>query len=116
MARWLSRARDAIRDICDEADDKVAERVHTEVHALMTEYFREPTGYYQSRVVIDRTGPTAVVHDSGVIYGPWLAGTGSRNRTTRFKGYPHWRLARQRADAHVPGIVGVIVARRLRGR
>jgi hypothetical protein len=29
----------------------------------------------------------SVVQDGGVIYGPWLEGVGSRNRTTRFKGY-----------------------------
>lgn len=40
-----------------------------------------------------------VVHDSGVIYGPWLAGTGSRNApVTRFRGYTHWRKAAQRIE------------------
>ena len=32
----------------------------------------------------------------GVIYGPWLEGTGSRNYpVTRFKGYRNWRRVTQ---------------------
>ena len=44
-----------------------------------------------------------VVHDSGVIYGPWLAGTGSRNApATRFAGYNHWRKVAQRLQSEAP--------------
>jgi hypothetical protein len=31
------------------------------------------------------------VHDSGIVYGPWLEGEGSRNKTTPFKGYRMFR-------------------------
>jgi hypothetical protein len=31
------------------------------------------------------------IHDSDVVYGPWLEGTSSRNKTTRFKGYQSFR-------------------------
>ncbi len=33
------------------------------------------------------------VHDSNVVYGPWLEGVSSRNQTTRFKGYAMFRNA-----------------------
>jgi len=54
------------------------------------------------------------VSDGGVIYGPWLEGTGSRNQTTRFKGYGMFRKTRQWADdqsseiakTHVRRLVG----------
>lgn len=62
--------------------------------------FRNPTGWYRSHITEKRMGSVWVVQDSGVIYGPWLAGTGSRNATSRFKGYQHWR----RLIAYLHGI------------
>jgi hypothetical protein len=65
---------------------------------------RNPTGFYRSQISsatrFNRTAThDVVVHDSGVIYGPWLAGTGSRNApVTRFRGYTHWRKAAQRIE------------------
>ncbi len=55
--------------------------------------FKAPTGWYRSHITPMRMGSVWIVQDSGVIYGPWLAGTGSRNATSRFKGYNHWRRA-----------------------
>jgi hypothetical protein len=37
-------------------------------------------------------------------YGPWLEGTGSRNQTTRFKGYHGFRIAGQELDGRARGI------------
>lgn len=55
--------------------------------------FINPTGWYKSHITPKKLGPFWVIQDSGVVYGPWLAGTSSRNRTSRFKGYHHWRRA-----------------------
>ena len=41
---------------------------------------------------------SGTLRDGGVIYGPWLEGTGSRNNTTRFKGYASFRKAKQHID------------------
>ena len=65
---------------------------------------QNPTGFYRSQIssAVRHNRVTThdvVVHDSGVIYGPWLAGTGSRNApVTRFRGYTHWRKAAQRIE------------------
>jgi hypothetical protein len=53
--------------------------------------FKNPTGWYRSHITPKKIGPFWMIQDSGVPYGPWLAGTSSRNRTSRFKGYQHWR-------------------------
>lgn len=66
---------------------------------------QHPTGFYESKVRIDRsTQEHATVTDGGVIYGPWLEGTSSRNRTTRFKGYSTFRRMSQQLNSRVPGI------------
>jgi hypothetical protein len=53
------------------------------------------TGHYRRNVVGKQRGLVGIITDSGVVYGPWLEGTGSRNKTTRFKGYKSFRRTKQ---------------------
>lgn len=41
---------------------------------------------------------TIVTDNHAIVYGPWLEGTGSRNQTTRFKGYFSVRQAAQQVN------------------
>lgn len=59
---------------------------------------KHPTGHYQSQIQTTNRGDTNVVDDNGVIYGPWLEGVGSRNKTTRFKGYATFRKTTGKLD------------------
>ena len=73
------------------------------------------TGHYarsiNGRMVSNLHG---VISDSGVVYGPWLEGVGSRNQATRFKGYAIFRrtrdklqrLSRDILDKHVKKALG----------
>lgn len=54
------------------------------------------TGKYTMPVTAE--GGEAVVTSELATYGPWLEGTGSRNQTTRFKGYFSFRQATQALD------------------
>lgn len=62
-----------------------------------------PTGHYRSQIdyTVNQGSGAVVVHDRGVVYGPWLEGTGSRNATSRFKGYATFRKIMQQAQADV---------------
>lgn len=60
------------------------------------------TGKY-TLPVIAGADQTVVTTDLAT-YGPWLEGTGSRNETTRFKGYHAFRLASQELDAVAGGL------------
>lgn len=53
--------------------------------------------YTMPVVVADPVTDTVVTTELAT-YGPWLEGTGSRNETTRFKGYHGFRLAAQALD------------------
>jgi hypothetical protein len=67
---------------------------------------RHPTPYYETQVTVQRVATDLVeVHDRGVVYGPWLEGVGSRNRTTRFKGYFSLRRAYQQLHTQIPGLL-----------
>ena len=50
------------------------------------------------------------IHYSDVIYGPWREGVGSRNQTTRFKGYHMFRQAKGELERKIPGIINHRVA------
>lgn len=77
----------------DEAREDIAEFAEEHVLNLMGAAFRQPTGYYESNVMTERaSADVSRVHDSGVVYGPWLEGVGTRNRERPgFPGYFHWR-------------------------
>ncbi len=98
------RAADAARRFSDEAARVVAQAgvdiVRGELHAVL----RHSTGYYESRIRADRVRGEWGVDDSGVVYGPWLAGVSSRNSRTHFRGYSHWRRATQRLQAQAAPI------------
>lgn len=76
-------------DVAEEGRDIV--RFNSDVS------FKTQTPYYITKLRISDAGVAARdVDDSGVIYGPWLEGVGSRNfPNTRFKGYAMFRRATQ---------------------
>lgn len=103
------RARAAVNAYVDRLERDLAETgaeiVRDELHRVL----RHPTGYYESRITVERGH---IVTDQGVIYGPWLAGLGSRNfPVTRFRGYEHWRRAVERLRSRSRGIAERLLRR-----
>jgi hypothetical protein len=105
------RAPAIIDDLVREAAWVVGTKALSEVQMLLDASIRNPTPYYETQITIDRRVDDVRVHDRGIIYGPWLEGTGSRNRTTRFKGYASFRRAAQEIERRVPEIVEPVVRR-----
>ena len=90
---------------------EVANQALADVHLIMDRSFRNPTPYYETQVTVERRGEVDVVHDRGIIYGPWLEGVGSRNATTRFKGYAMFRRATQETARKVSALCQPVVDR-----
>ena len=107
------RAERAIQAYLYDVNDDIAREYRDAVVGELRRVVRHPTPYYWTKITADRDGATAVVHDQGVVYGPWLAGVGSRNATSRFKGYAHWRIAGQLVRRRVPGIMQRLLRRSL---
>ena len=103
------RALRAAAVMTEEIIRDVGQEAFHEVGIALDAVLKHPTGYYESQITTDRTTSGVLVHDSGVIYGPWLAGVGSRNETSRFKGYSHWLRARQRTQNRVRSIARPVV-------
>lgn len=100
------RAAHAMQAFTEDARDQIAEFGEEVALREMGMAFQHPTGYYESNVKTTLvSSDTARVDDSGVVYGPWLEGVGSRNSpVTRFAGYGHWRIAKDLVAARGPEI------------
>lgn len=105
----------AIQQAVDEAEEEIATMGADHLKGdLGAPPFQNPTGWYASHITQKRFGSLWVVQDSGVIYGPWLAGTGSRNwPVTRFKGYNHWRRLTVYLNKIAKPVTEKIIARAL---
>lgn len=95
-----------------EVADYTKYEVLTQLHGVL----QHPTGYYESRIDDQTVSPFVHrIHDSGVIYGPWLEGVGSRNApVTRFKGYRTFQIVRNRMAQKAKAIIEAHTARTLR--
>lgn len=81
----------AIEDLVEEGERDVTSQLYPG-HGL-------DTGHYRRSINGEITDSlNGRIHDSGVVYGPWLEGTSSRNRSSRFKGYAMFRNAFQRLE------------------
>lgn len=96
-----------------QTETAIAEYALWRVKAYNAADFKNPTGRYRSRLHIVRRGAIEV-NDSNSVYGPWLEGTGSRNASSRFKGYHHWRRAAADVQRAAPRLANAIVAREIR--
>lgn len=86
----------AVEDFQVAAENAVGDYVVNEIQSELGQVLKNPTGYYKSKIVTNRQADDSLVSDSGVVYGPWLEGVGSRNKSTRFKGYATFRRVTQR--------------------
>lgn len=107
------RAPHIIAEFIDAAQREVAAAAQAEVHQILDQSIKRPTPYYETQITTSRLGPDVVVHDRGIVYGPWLEGVSERNRRTRFKGYAAFRRSAQRTQARVPELVAVVYRRML---
>jgi hypothetical protein len=106
--RHVARAMNDIeREVAHYAKDQVDQRFN--------QVLRTQTPYYRTRIQAVRSSGDWEVNDGGVIYGPWLEGTGSRNSpVTRFKGYRTFRYVAQKVDGNADRIAERVLAPYLR--
>lgn len=100
-----------IRDTADEWTQTLAVTGAADIRATQNVTFRTRTPHARLQTEARREAPGWMIWDQRLIYGPWLEGTGSRNRTSRFKGYGIWRAAASKISARAVAIGQPIVAR-----
>jgi hypothetical protein len=97
-----------------DIERQVADMGEALVQANLASSLRNPTGFYQSRVQATAAGGDWEITDNGVVYGPWLEGVGSRNRTTRFKGYASFRRAARELSVRAGAIANRVAVQYVR--
>lgn len=103
-ALFDERGERIFRDYCDDLEEQGAEWALRNIRRTFHSSFQNPTGYYESTVRIHDSEGGQEVWDggfAGAVYGPWLEGVGSRNDTTRFKGYHAFRKAAQKLERRI---------------
>lgn len=98
-----------------EAKYAIAQQVSADVHWTLNRDIKHPTPYYETQINIRPVAQDLSINDRGVIYGPWLEGTSSRNQATRFKGYAAFRKAFNEAKQYAQLMTDRIVTRYLGG-
>jgi hypothetical protein len=81
----------AVGDLAAEGETGVKKQLYPG-HGLISGHYRRSIHGETSAAFHGR------IHDSEVVYGPWLEGVSSRNQTTRFKGYAAFRNATQQLE------------------
>lgn len=117
-ALFNGQALRAQRDYFEAAKQGIAEEGVIMVRDDYDRHHRNPSGYAWSQVSMS-SEPDPVVWDGGIIYGPWLEGVSSRNKTTRFKGYRTYRRMSQELNRRATRIAESILPpflARMRGR
>lgn len=97
------RADAYIAEACQRAQDTLGGVGLAAVRA-QTSAFRHPTGRFASKLDMRSYRHGAVVA-APLIYGPWLEGSGSRNRKSRFPGYHLWTVAAQAVESAARPVV-----------
>lgn len=105
------RAQKAATAYLDVATAEVSDDGVNLVHAQLGSVLKHPTGYYEHHIVTDVAHDGHMVTDGGVVYGPWLEGVGSRNHSTRFKGYATFRRMTQVLDRRAQAIADQVLGR-----
>lgn len=93
-APLLASLHDAVNELVAEgeklAKGRAIEVVYSHGGAHPEQY--RPTGRWLNSLHGEMTGPyQGTIDDAKLVYGPWLEGVGSRNESTRFKGYATFR-------------------------
>lgn len=110
------RARREFRRFRDDLEEESAEFVLDHIQGTFHSHFKHPTGYYESNVRIKNSSEVWDGGQAGPVYGPWLEGVGSRNNTTRFKGYHAFRKAADALDRRIEDMGDRLFRLRYRNR
>lgn len=104
-----SHSKAAAKRAVIRANEALAQATYDRIMQRLSRVLKNPTGYYESRIQIDRKQVYRGVSDGGVVYGGWLEGVARTNKSTRFKGYHTFREVRQEINRDKDKIVAPVV-------
>lgn len=95
-------------------NEAIAQEGVNRVLTMLGRVLKNPTGYYESKIQVERRSIYRGVTDSNVIYGGYLEGVSVLNKRTRFKGYHTFRTIKQELDKDKVRLAEPLVAKMVR--
>lgn len=92
-----------------QVNEVLAQEGVRRVQARLRDVLQNPSGFYQSKIQVERGQRYRGFSDGKVVYGGWLEGTSSLNRARRFKGYRTFRLVRQSLNRDKAALVAPVI-------
>lgn len=89
----------------DAAQASVGQFIVDRVRQRLDNVLVNPSGNYRASVKASVLQESTLITDGGIVYGPWLEGTSSRNDRSRFKGYAVFRRTLDEVQEQVPQLV-----------
>ena len=112
--KMVKAVNSATRELVQKGEQRLAEQLRPRPAGVYLSVEqagpgKASTGNYRRNISTEFKNMSAIIYDGNVVYGPWLEGIGSRNATSRFKGYGVYRqtasylgkISRGIYDAHV---------------
>ncbi len=96
-----------------EVNEVLAQEAVNRIKVRLGQVLKNPSGFYESRIAVNRGQRYRGAWDNRVAYGGWLEGVDPRN-SGRFKGYRTFRLVRQTIDKDHDRLVQPVVTRLVR--
>jgi hypothetical protein len=93
-----SETKAAAKRMVIDLNAKLAGEGVDRVKKHLRQVLRHPSGYYESRIEVQRRSVYRGIWDNNVPYGGWLEGVDPRNRTTKFKGYYTFMIVKHTLD------------------
>jgi hypothetical protein len=115
-AIWTDEGRQIVRRAVEQGVQDTSDWAEHRVLERLDEVIRVNRHVYTSHIRVDRVSEDRYdVTDGGVIYGPWLEGTGSRNSPkTRFPGYFTFRQVETETEGRAEEIMDRVLDERVR--
>lgn len=101
-------------DFATDAEKAIGDYALAVVGDELRANIQHSTGRYISHVSVETLQDDVLITDGGVVYGPWLEGTSTRNKTTRFKGYASFRRATKRIQDRAAEIAERVLPQHIR--
>lgn len=108
------RAQAAADAFVEDAKDSVAAQGRSEWMTNLDRSIRHPTPYYETQITVTQRGADRVVHDRGIVYGPWLETGYHGARPTRFRGYYSATRATATLETKKSALVQAVLLRHIR--
>ena len=111
---WERQEPKIFESMFEDIRNELTQQAREHIIAVGYDNFKHPTGNWRDHIAIDRGLETDRIHDSDLIYGPWLEHGATGSWGAGFKGYQLWEKTFLWTERSAKRIVKPIVDRHVK--